>query len=136
MSRTAVATQQASTLKEWEAYLDKYFAPSSERTVADKFPTLHEIKAERADVLRDLPDNARTLVSTSEFDTASIPIIGIGESFRSKRPKIHEFNYVKMGRNPPSKRESFFNKQESIVLGKRRGLHGDEMSVMSQSSQP
>ena len=129
--------------QEWRAYIDRHFEPEADnagRTVGDRFPTTHELRVAKEAVLEDIPLNLRVLVEGDD-DTGSVPILTVGDAFRSKRAKIHEFNYRKMGQPIPSTRDSFFKKQRTIIEGNNRdtlsqGSVASGSSVVSGASGP
>eukprot|EP00754_Rhynchopus_humris_P014791 Rhum_TRINITY_DN14409_c20_g1::Rhum_TRINITY_DN14409_c20_g1_i1::g.88457::m.88457/K15175/CDC73; parafibromin len=121
----AVGVDTEAAYKEWVAYLDNHFSHDRERSAEDKFPTLRELKVGTQPVLKDVPKASLAFLSTvSGDDETSVPVITIGESFRSKRSKIHEFNYQKMGQQIPTVRDSFFKDQDALIVGRRGGGGG------------
>ena len=125
----AVGVDTEAAYKEWVAYLDNHFSHDRERSAEDKFPTLRELKVGTQPVLKDVPKASLVFLSTvSGDDETSVPVITIGESFRSKRSKIHEFNYQKMGQQIPTVRDSFFKDQDGLIVGRRGGGGNDAAS--------
>ena len=107
-----------SAYSEWETYVDRYFASNDEPTASETYPTLHDINSMNNAVAAELPrESLRQLISSSTAQTEkhTTPLISVGESLRSRKAKVHDFLYQKMGKDVPSQQEGFFDSVINIT---------------------
>eukprot|EP01060_Flectonema_neradi_P030896 TRINITY_DN4571_c0_g1_i1.p1 TRINITY_DN4571_c0_g1~~TRINITY_DN4571_c0_g1_i1.p1 ORF type:complete len:423 (+),score=51.62 TRINITY_DN4571_c0_g1_i1:37-1305(+) len=97
---------------DWEQYVDRYFANIDDPTADEVYPTLHDINNMNNAVASELPrDSLRQLINSGAAQTEkhTTPLISLGESLRSKKGKVHDFLYQKMGKEVPNQHEGFFD---------------------------
>ncbi|KAJ9464381.1 Protein CDC73-like protein [Diplonema papillatum] len=118
--------------EEWTSFIEKYFTCAEEKTVDELYPTMRDISTANSEILKNLPPTVKELtVNNDAIDRHTIQLISIGESFRSKRAKVSEFLYKKMGREAPPEAEGFF--QSVVGMQGSRRLAERSPSVSARS---
>eukprot|EP01063_Lacrimia_lanifica_P035263 TRINITY_DN6688_c0_g2_i1.p1 TRINITY_DN6688_c0_g2~~TRINITY_DN6688_c0_g2_i1.p1 ORF type:complete len:327 (+),score=57.43 TRINITY_DN6688_c0_g2_i1:55-1035(+) len=117
----------AAALDEWVAYVDEHLTPSAD-TIGDHFPNLAELREAKKWIQESVPEGVLKVVveKPAAIERKTVPIMGLGESFRSKRQKVDEF-FQKVNRREEAETaetSAFFAKQMDEWYTKFDGDHG------------